>query len=605
MTEKKVFCTLGKEGTFSFDDKADLKLLPSDYKKINSKVAIDHVLYVVEKQYTRKFPLMMFDGKTGCGKSTFLISNLYNRFKRNVVVIEPRVVLTTSNAGVLNKHNEELKLGSNLGYENGKDKMIPKVTPSITYVTTQIFVNNITSYEKSIICVDEVHTTDLPMLSLLKDLKENLDEIIRKDNIVLFLSATMDFELLANYMNIDMKDPLSFVHIKGDTNFPIDIRHVDLVEEKIGNLYDVGKFIGRYMDKEIEERNAPYGPYDPNGPIDLLYIVPTKKSITTVIKGIKDHWRKIHNQYKITLLDFNEFIQNGTSAAEVEKLVEKAEEQTDCIAIIPYVSEYASTVCGDYLLKPMKCVKIIIASPVIEVGQNIFTLKTIIDSGLVFDNYYDPLSFSKKLVYNGANVLISKDTQVQRIGRVGRHRPGVALLMYSKEVEDMMDPVNTPENRKIGSLAFKIKDLPLYEPINILDDFNYVYENTLQIYIKTIKDLRGCGLLNPGLSVNQHLMKILNLLTFEELKDFVTLFDSSFIKLYKNGFTIIESLILHRRFIEQNKKALSQDVSIDQLSLPRRGEITNFTQAEIETAFEKFEKMNELLNKIFYEAQRI
>jgi hypothetical protein len=100
-------------------------------------------------------------------------------------------------------------------------------------------------------------------------------------------------------------------------------------------------------------------------------------------------------------------------------------------------------------------------------------------------------------------------------------------------------------------------------------------------------------------------MKLLNLLTFEELKDFVTLFDSSFIKLYKTGFTIIESLILHRRFIEQNKKALSQDVSIDQLSLPRRGEITNFTQTEIETAFEKFEKMNELLNKIFYEPQRL
>ena len=138
-----------------------------------------------------------------------------------------------------------------------------------------------------------------------------------------------------------------------------------------------------------------------------------------------------------------------------------------------------------------------------------------------------------------------------------------------------------------------------------LDDFNYVYENTLQIYIKTIKDLRGCGLLNPGLSVNQHLMKNLNLLTFEEIKDFVTLFDSSFIKLYKNGFTIIESLIIHRRFIEQNKKALSQDVSLEQLALPRRGEITNFTQAEIETAFEKFEKMSDLLNKIFYEAQRI
>lgn len=597
--EPAVFCTLGKEGTFSFDSEADLKLLPDDYKKITSKVAIDHVLYVVGKQQQRSRPLMMFDGKTGCGKSTFLISSLFKTFKKNVIVIEPRVVLTSSNASVLNKHNEDLKMGLNLGYENGKDRFIPKSSPSITYVTTQIFVNNIEHYENSIICVDEVHTTDLPMLSLLKDLKTNLEQIITKGNIILFLSATMNFKLLAKYMEIDLKDPLSFVHIKGNTNFPIDVRHVDLVQERIGNLYDVGKFIGRYMDKEIEERK------NQSESIDLLYIVPTKKSIEFTIKGIKDHWRKIHNIFNLNLIDFNDFIQQGTPASKVEEIIEKAESIPNSVAIIPYVSEYATTICADFLLRPIKCIKIIIASPVIEVGQNIFTLKTVIDSGLIFDNYYDPLSVGKKLVYNGANVLISKDTQTQRIGRVGRHRPGVALLMYSKEVDEMMEEVNTPENRKIGSLGFKIKDLPMYEPINIFNDFDYLYENSMQIYIKTIKDLRACGLLNPSLSVNQYLMKSLNLLTFEELQEFITIFDNGFIKLYKMGYTLVESLILHKRYIEQNKKTLSQHVSLELLNLPKHGQLTSFNQTEVETVFEKLDKINNLLEKIFYESQKI
>ena len=221
-----ITCGLNKLNTFKFSDKADLSLLKDPikdmYKNKDQYKGIDFVLKVVEDLSTSEFPLCLINGNTGCGKSTFLVNELFKKFKKPVLSIQPRIILTQTNAQIVQSNDKSLVFGKNIGYLNSITKIKTTDKVSINYMTTQIYCNQFMNYKNSIICIDEVHIKDLPMFELLKIIKTNLKSIINAGNILLFLSATMDIDFIASYLGIDLKNPYSLLFIEGTTNFEVE-----------------------------------------------------------------------------------------------------------------------------------------------------------------------------------------------------------------------------------------------------------------------------------------------------------------------------------------------------------------------------------------------
>lgn len=430
-------------GTLSFHPKADFNKLDKTrykaYSKANSVITHKTIttmlpsLEELNENYKDKSFYTCIDGKTGSGKSTIFIKALFKHYHTmNVLVLEPRINLTVLNAHSLLRKTDSLNglLEDEIGWQNSSSTKEPVSDYGVTFATTQIMNNAFfgssntkglkRKYKDTILVVDEVHQLDLPMLTLLLNLKKHQD-IFR---MVILMSATADFERIGNYFDIDYSDPRCYFKVEGSKSFKVKKLYLEDVakmndDNEPSTLHEVGVFIGKYMLKEMSkvtgDTEFPY--------IDLAYILPVK----TMFHEVEDGIREVFETKKQT--KFNVMILKYSSGGEA--------------------NDYASV---NVFRRIPKTVKIILTTPAIEIGQTIGTLKTIIDSGLHYTPYYSPLSITQHSRHEGYIVPIAKTKQTQRIGRVGRVMNGVAILMYSKKIDDQLEETDYPENLTIPSL---------------------------------------------------------------------------------------------------------------------------------------------------------
>ena len=332
------------------------------------------------------------------------------------------------------------------------------------------YITSANSFKDTIIVVDEVHQLDLPMMLMLWNLKKNQ----HKFGLVLMMSATANFERLAEYFNVDLTNPYNYFRVLGRSSFEVTIEY----HPEIETLYKAGVFIGNYIKNEIK-KIAKKNPNEIHPNIDLAYILPTKVMFKDVEEGIKEVINtKSKLKYKVLLLKYSSEGSIGNSNSTTDLVFKR----------LP------------------NTVKIILTTPAIEVGQTIGSLKTVVDSGLVYKSFYSPLQTTQFSKYNGVIQPIAKPTQIQRFGRVGRVFPGNVICMYSEEISNEMNTDEFAENLQVPSL-YVYEDLVFdkehkqqalnqseFEKYKAWFEFshNLIIENSLATTLRTITDLITC-----------------------------------------------------------------------------------------------------------------
>jgi hypothetical protein len=96
--------------------------------------------------------------------------------------------------------------------------------------------------------------------------------------------------------------------------------------------------------------------------------------------------------------------------------------------------------------------RIIVCTPLIEVGANLPRLAAIIDSGRSLVPVYYPFLHRTALI----SLPVSKFTVEQRKGRVGRTGPGTAYFLYTKLAHEAMQRTSIPSTLTSSSISYTI-----------------------------------------------------------------------------------------------------------------------------------------------------
>lgn len=156
----------------------------------------------------QKSPVLIIQGKTGCGKSTkvpqIILNDAYNRGENcNIVITQPNHLATMKLSEQISKERESLE-----GYHKGLDKKKSENT-KITYCTPKTLLEKLIQ-PKGIdmythIILDEIHERDIDMELLLIIIKLKLDVNPFKTKIII-MSATIDTKQFAKHFNIPNAD---------------------------------------------------------------------------------------------------------------------------------------------------------------------------------------------------------------------------------------------------------------------------------------------------------------------------------------------------------------------------------------------------------------
>lgn len=523
--------TLALKNTFSFYKTVDLTLTLKSW--LNNLTAIQIIISQLKEKLHkpgRNNKLYFLRGRTGSGKSTYMITNIFESIVRGsrgmIICSEPRVVLTKANATDDLRYNSQYHFGKEMGILTGSEKIRCTDRECMYYCTPQILNDRLLkvlfatddSEAKSelqrytLIVVDEVHVLDLPMLSLIKTIKDIVDKY--SDTIecpvFIFTSATIDIEQMVSYYfpnNPDVtSDPYLIGDVAGSSNFPVDesflssteISAFNTQESKLprGGCFEI---MATYFYDHLYQNLFKSTSFVTQGTQkiqcrDVLFFVPLSFGIETIGQTLK----KLIKDRPVFA------IRRGTTMDEVTqwRLEHKGESR---ILIVGFARDFSSA--ADVLLsKPIETdpdslvneTRIVIATSVIETGKTITTLYQCIDMGLdttsicnpLSFNFNDPMQYLKQIPANVNKV-------IQRLGRVGREAPGRFLHFYSKEIMDQFQLADTPDTINNSCLSNQLlshyRQFPLYREFNVFNENNYLYPTTVDIILRSINDLISAG----------------------------------------------------------------------------------------------------------------
>lgn len=486
--------TLNNIGTFNFDE--NVKDVPEDFVEYaKAHRAIDVLIKVFKNKFERHkllFDSMYFlDGRTGSGKSTLMITEIYMQLlkdaEKSILCVEPRVALAKSNAYDICRYVSSLKIGSNVGIYTGNLK-IPIDKSGISYCTSAILsqmirtaINDnspkLITRKYRFIVIDEVHTLGSPEIALLYNIKEFLMKFNNHMSgiIFIFTSATINIAELIRYyfFNADsdavLQDHLMIGHVKGSVNFHVDEYFITKDEcdlqpfyEKVINACVTSKSTIKSNGKSIPCRDA-------------LVFCYSMKSIEFVAAAIE---KCVSNMGLPVIL-----VKNGTTRHELDTWREKNSEKQR-VSIIEYASSIASC-AQEILTQPIEPnlnvnfheMRIIVSTNVIESGKTISTLYACIDNGLHLKPVVNPLTSLSLLVketnadtFNVAILPIDEFMMIQRFGRVGREAPGRFYHFYTKQTLKYISKTPIPEFQNTLNVYEYI--LPTLKPLACADIVN-------------------------------------------------------------------------------------------------------------------------------------
>ncbi|MCB1712869.1 MAG: DEAD/DEAH box helicase, partial [Candidatus Riesia sp.] len=388
--------TLLIPGSLLYHGRKDMrkeKIIPLDY--------ISRFIEFLQNDSTKSnLPFMFLFAPTGAGKTINFPMGLLQRSLMNVhiAVTEPRIVTTESSANTVAKLMNQ-PIGDMIGYTTGDSKLLPtNPNRSITFMThTSLapkFIEFVNDPENSpipynIIIIDEIHEMDQPEVMLLhKMLKDfiyaNHNLPATQKTIIIFQTATIDAPRFCEWICSDM-----LLQGKYDYNNHI----ISVVGKKINiNSIMLKKPIGNGVEAIMSVLKTFAMPKKLN---TLIFI--SDGSIST---NIYDEIRNKHKDYAIYIL----------SRLKLQK--------------IPNIINDINNGKKPY---------IIVTTPVAQTGITFADLDLVIDDDTIFQPvYFSDVNSTMLMTLN-----IKDDIRRQRMGRVGRTKPGTYISLTGKELIDI------------------------------------------------------------------------------------------------------------------------------------------------------------------------
>ena len=531
--------TLAEKGKFSFNEKAGNNVTPQMKTWLDNDTAIDIIIKVLEMKLLntgKQNRLYFLRGRTGSGKSTYMIQELYKRIimmsdcGTSIFCTQPRVVLTKSNPTELIRYNKEWAFGQNIGVRNGSEKIQTTSKYNIIYCTTQIMGNllvelmSMTDKDKQIkimsqmkiVVIDECHVLDSPMMALLKTVYDVVEKFgnWKECPLFIFSSATIDINNMVKYYfppyrvkmpttegnvvrrssddNVKrivypevMEDPLLIGDVQGSPNFPVEELYISSSELKKLNEQEkklatreagfellAKYFIDHYLQMLFESKSTITYKDETVKCRDALLFVPLFSAIGFIGDKIEEGIKKFNKPF------FK--IGKDCQWSEVEKW-RNMNRNKERVIYVGYGRNYApaseqilsSAVEQDPEARQNE-IKIICSTSVIETGKTIATLYLCLNMGIETTSLYNPLTYKPEnsLQYL-KQVPINKNQCIQRKGRVGRECPGVFVHFYSKNCFDKFRNIDIAETINNSYLsALLLNDLSQFEIGVYRDVFN-------------------------------------------------------------------------------------------------------------------------------------
>lgn len=525
--------TLLLKGMFSFYKDAIVSESLVNHSKALS--AIQMILKIIEikmQGHRRIDHVYLLNARTGSGKSTLMIASIFNALAEEhhgkLLCSEPRVVLTKSNALDVIRYHNNFVLGKNIGVLTGSERILCTAHDSLYYCTTQILNDQLVSILQThderlakmklsaynVIVIDEVHVLDLPMLGLLKTILNILDRFGEYEACPLFIfaSATIDVEQLTKYYFPDdykdvIRDPTLIGEVLGEPNYKVENIFLDAStmaeynerENREGGMSGftivAEWFVKNCYQKLLESKSYIKVDDKKYQCRDALIFSPLVSGINTIGRYLTDNLKDIPIFY----------INNDTTEGQFKTWREKNRGKKR-VLVVGFARNFS--VVSDEILSHTidpdeealeNETKIVIATPIIETGKTISTLRLCIDIGMQTQTLYNPLVYKmdSQLMYL-RQIPINKKQSIQREGRIGREAPGTFVHFYTEDIFNKFALFDTPET--INNVYLSNLMMDEFAGANIGDVFDvvntnkFLYPITTDIFTKTMHDLIHSGL---------------------------------------------------------------------------------------------------------------
>ncbi|CUV07094.1 unnamed protein product [Cryptosporidium hominis] len=436
---------------------------------------------IIEKLKSNQ--ILVVKGETGCGKTTqipILVYEGITQFTEGMIYCsEPRrlaaISVSTRVRNEAIKENQHVKKHL-VGHSVRLDHYVTNST-KLVYCTHGILINIIKSElmgisssdidtnqfkipANSVLILDEAHERSLDVDLLLYFMKQLSYK--RSDIKLVIMSASIDVFEFVKYFNKSYNDKIESnttitatqeqinkesvfkidtINLPGRTPFPIEVSYLPLKQKKQQNT-------------QSQNNNDTSSTQDDEEYLDLgsnickpLDIPKLKDHILNIIKSLGNQEGSvliflggIGDVNHLTKLLKREFDENEQDQEGFKDFKEKVQ-----LPIPLHVLACHSNVNYNDQLEIFKPVKgkrkVIVSTNIAEVSLTIEDIRFVIDTGRVRISIYDPIRHVTSL----QEVLISKSSAQQRMGRAGRTAPGKCFRLFTEEELQSQPLEITPE----------------------------------------------------------------------------------------------------------------------------------------------------------------
>lgn len=310
-------------------------------------------------------------------------------------------------------YNPDIILGENIAFSTGNYKFKARGMNQVVYMTLgsmyqrlKLFTDEEIISQFDIICVDECHERSIELDCSILYIKNFLIRNAGNPDcpLIIFMSATFDLKKFANYMGT-FEDNSVFVVGEGSTREIIFLKEPsnDYINDTINLVMKIHK---DHDDDPINQR-------------DILIFCYGRAPMNKIKIGLEK--LDTNKEFIITVLESVAYKEDNSIIDPVDKMT---------------LEEAAI-----FLKVPNAKRRVSIATPVIETGITIPTLKYVIETGWENAPNYSPIFNINQLIIKP----VTQSSATQRFGRVGRVFMGYALPMYTKDVYDKLDEYKLPD----------------------------------------------------------------------------------------------------------------------------------------------------------------
>jgi len=339
-------------------------------------------------------------------------------------------------------------------------------------------------FSKTRFCLDEIHerTVDTDVLVA------KLGELTRDFNFklkVLMMSATPDERVLKCFTKVDLLElPDSQLFPIQDFKFRVPKQNVD--QKVVESTIDI---ISKMANKSFHQGH-------------VLIFTSGNARINTIMGMLTRETEKNSDKCKMPVKIHRNMDSHMTNMKEFVQELEKINLKREDLYILPikyasFASQGQKIIAKEVIPKYKNIVKVIVATNGIESSITIDELAAVVDSGLVNLPSYD----KDKGLTNINEEQITKMSQTQRRGRVGRVRDGIAvqITLDGKKVPDNLPPEilttdicsNILSLRMMGINLEEIKNLP--DKINPRDMGDFILSLIRYNALDTLKRITDIG----------------------------------------------------------------------------------------------------------------